>query len=391
MELPTIVFDIASDGLDQLQSDVQKIPGFVLTGVTVAGANKVTVGTSYAIYSLDEAIALGIEETGTNAYAYKQIKSFYDMAGSGAKLWFMVVVAATTLEQMASLTGTFAKKLLADAKGEIRILGFAKKSGTTETITNGLDADAGLAAIAANALANDYASRYNPFRCIIAGNKFSGTVADLKDYRTTTLNRTSIFIGNTDGTKDANIGLLLGRLASIPTQRKIQRVKDGPVENLAAYFTNGEVVESLETAWPTISQNNYIFLKSFAGRSGYYFSTDPTLTAATDDFKTLSRGLVMDEAVILAYNTLVEELSDEVPVTAAGTIHPAIIKSWQNNVDKQIRDNMVTPGKLSDVKIYINSKQNILSTGKLNIQIQLLPVGYAEYITVNIGFTTAIE
>ena len=77
MSLPNIQFNISSNGLGLLQSDIQKIPGLVLTGATVAGANKVTVGNSYQIFSLDEAVNLGIEETGTNAFAYKHIAAFY--------------------------------------------------------------------------------------------------------------------------------------------------------------------------------------------------------------------------------------------------------------------------------------------------------------------------
>lgn len=388
-DLPNITFNIASDGLGKLQAEIQKVPGMVLTGATVAG--KVTVGVSYQIFSVEEAEAKGIEATGTNAWAYKQIKAFYDKAGKGAELWFMLAVAATTMEQMASTAEAYAKKLIADAAGRIRILGIVRKSGAGEVITDGLDADVAAAATKANALAEEYALRFQPFRTVISGNKFNGTAQDLKDQKTSKLSRTAISIVNTDASPEAAIGTLLGRLASIPTQRKIQRVKDGPIELEQAYFTNGQPVETLTTAWNSIHDKGYIFMRSFSGRSGYYFTGDPTLTSADDDFNTLSRGLVMDKAVILAYNELVEELSDEVPVTPAGTIHPAIIKAWQNNIDKEIRGAMVATGELSDLAVYIDENQNILQTGKLNIDIQLLPVGYAEYITVNIGFTTNIE
>ncbi|MCC9071219.1 DUF2586 family protein [Flavobacterium sp. F-65] len=391
MSLPNIKFNISSKGLGLLQSDIQKVPGLVLTGVTVAGTGKVAVGGSYQIFSLDEAVNLGIEETGANAFAYKHIKAFYDEAKKGAELWFMLVLSTITMEDMADLTKPYAKKLLADASGKIRILGLLKKSGTTETITNGLDADVALAVAKAQALNEDYASRYFPVRTIISGNKFSGTVADLKDYATASFNKVSILLANTDGSKEASVGLALGRIASIPSQRKISRVKDGPVENFTAYFTNGGTAESLDTSWDAIHNKGYIFLRSFANRSGYYFTSDVTLTGSTDDFNTLSRGLVMDEAVLIAYDTLVDELSDEIPVTDAGKIHPVTIKSWQNAIERQIDGLMVQNGKLSGVKAYIDENQNVLVTNNLNIALQLLPVGYSDYITVNIGFTTNLE
>lgn len=391
MSLPNIQFNISSNGLGLSQAKIQKIPGLVMTGVTVAGTSKVTVGNSYQIFSLEEAIVLGITEGGTNDFAYQQLLSFYNEAGKGAELWIMLVAATVTMEDQADLTKNYARKLLSDAKGKIRILGLLKKSGTTETITEGLDADVHLAVVKAQALAQDFADRYYPVRVLVSGNKFSGVVADLKDYATTNYNKVGVLIANTDGSKEAAIGLALGRLASIPTQRKLSRVKDGAIEPFEAYFTNGNPVSSLDTAWNAIDTKNYIFMRSFANLSGFYFTGDKTLTVATDDFNSLARGLVMDEAILIAYTTLVQELSDEVPVTESGTIHPSIVKGWQNGIESQIKSNMVKEGKLSGVQAFIDENQNVLQTNNVIVQLKLLPVGYSDFITVNIGFTTTLE
>lgn len=391
MNLPNIKFEVSKNGLGLATAEIQKIPGIVLTGVTVSGSNKVTTGLSYQIFSLEEAQDLGIEATGTNSFAHKHIAAFYGEAKKGAELWFMLVPAAVTLTEMADKNNPYGKKLLSDAKGKIRVLGFLKKSGTGETITEGLDADVHTAVVKAQALADDFADRYYPVRTVIGGNKFSGIAADLKDYSTTEFNRVSILLANNDGSKEASIGLFLGRHAIIPSQRKLSRVKDGAVEPIAAYFSNGDAVETLDTAWDSISSKNYIFLRNFANRSGYWFTGDQTLTLPTDDFKTQSRGLVMDEAILIAYDTMIEELSDEIPVTESGTVHPAIIKSWQNKIDKNINQNMVQLGKLSAAKSFIDEKQDVLTAENMDIDLQLLPVGYSDFITIKIGFTTKIE
>lgn len=391
MSLPNIKFNISKNGLGLATAEILKIPGIILTGATISGTNKVTTGISYQIFSLEEAENLGIEATGTNSFAHKHIAAFYEQAKKGAELWFMVVPAAVTLTEMADLTNSYAKKLLSDAKGKIRILGFVKKPGSGETITDGLDEDVHLAVPKTQALADDFAQRYYPVRTIISGNKFSGVAADLKDYATTEFNRVSILLANNDGSKDASIGTYLGRSAVIPSQRKVSRVKDGAVETLTAYFTNGEPVETLDTAWDAIAKKNYIFLRGFANRSGYWFTGDQTLTLPTDDFKTQARGMVMDEAILIAYDTMIEELSDEIPVTESGTVHPAIIKGWQNKIESNIGQNMVQQGKLSSVKAFIDEKQNVLTTENVVIELQLLPVGYSDFITINIGFTTKLD
>lgn len=389
--IPNITFNISTNGLGLSQAEIQKIPGIILTGVTVSGSGKITAGNSYQIFSLEEAENLGVTEGGTNDFAFKHLKAFYDQAKKGAELWLMLVPSTVTMEDQADLTKDYARKLLSDAKGKIRILGLLKKSGTTETITDGLDADTHLAVVKAQALAQNFADRFYPVRIVISGNKFSGIVSDLKDYSTSNFNKVSILISNTDASKEAAIGLALGRLASTPTQRKLSRVKDGAIEPNNAYFTNGSTVATLDSAWNAIDNKKYVFLRSFPNLSGFYFSGERTLTGAIDDFNSLARGLVMDEAVLMAYTTLVQELSDEVPVTESGTIHPAILKGWQNAVEKDIKTNMVEEGKLSGVRAYIDENQNVLQTNNVNVELQLLPVGYADFITVNIGFTTTLE
>ncbi|HAO08204.1 MAG TPA: hypothetical protein DCQ50_14740 [Chryseobacterium sp.] len=388
MGLPKIKFIIATAGLGLVAANIQKVPGLVITGTAVAG--KIAIGQSKQIFSLEQAENSGITET-DNPFAYKHVKAFYEYAGTNAELWIMLASDATLMSQMADKTGTIAKKLLNDAGGRIRVLGIVKKSTGTETSGNGLDADVDLAASKLQALGEEFTEKYFPFRGIISGNNFTGDSQALKDYATTDNNRVSIVMANTDGAKEASMGLTLGRLASIPVQRKLHRVKDGAVSDVSAYFTNGQSVETLSAAWDNIADKNYIFMRNFVGRAGFYFSSDPTLTKSTDDFKTLSNGFVMDKALILAYNVLVEELADEVPVTENGNIHPAIIKSWQSNVEKTIDENMTDNGELSAFRCYIDENQNVIQESGMEIELQLLPVGYSEYLTVKIGFTTAIN
>lgn len=388
MGLPKIKFNIASNGLELLTADIQKTPGLVVTGSTVAG--KITIGESKQIFSLEDAQKIGITEA-ENPFAYKHVKAFYEYAGTSAELWIMLISDATTMEQAADHEKNFAKKLLEDAGGKIRVLGILKKSSGNPTISGSIDADTDKTVIKAQKLADDFAEKYFPVRVIISANNFNGNVQDLKDYSSTKFNRVSLLLANIDGEKEASIGLALGRLVSTPVQRNIGRVKDGAVELSQAYFTNGEKVESLSSAWDSIADKHYIFMRNFAGKSGFFFTDDPTLTTETDDFKSLTNGFVMDKVVIIAYNVLVENLGDEIAINSNGTIHPAIIKSWQNAIETNINGQMTQRGELSGFKAYIDENQEVIKTGMMNVSLQLQPVGYAKYITVNIGFTTEIN
>ena len=386
MALPKVLFNIAKDGLGRTTA-IQKTTGLITTGVTVSG--KVELGKSYQVFSLKEAVALGISET-QNPFAYKHIKAFYEQAPTGTPLWVMLVSDATTMTAMLDKDGVFAPTLIADARGAIRVLGVVRKATGSETITAGLDADVQTAVVKGQALAEHFEKKYMPFRVVVSGNCWNGKVADLTNFSENELNKVACFIANDDKEKDAAIGLFLGKITKIPVQRKIHRVKDGNVLPLVAYFTDGATIDSKADQWDAIDDKGYIFFRTFVGRSGYYFSGDNTLTKTTDDFKSLSNGLVMDKAMLLSYGVLVEELSDEVLLSKDGSIHPAIIKSWQTKLESTLQSQMVSQGELSAVKIDIDPTQRVLQTGKVVIGIKLLPVGYADFIEVNIGFTTTI-
>ncbi len=390
MGLPNISFNIATDGLGRSLADIQKTPGLVITGITEAN---VVLGECYQVFSLKNVEDLGITEQSGNTFAYKHIKDFYEMAGQGAPLWFMLVSDATTMTLMADVNEPYAKKLVQDAGGNIRVLGLVKESDGNEVISGGLDEDVALAVEKSQELVNYFAERFMHIRTILSGNAFDGTVANLTDFEAANLayNGVNLLIANNDGEPEASIGLALGKQLSIPSQRKQSRIKDGPVITQAAYFTNGDPVESLADAWDIIDDKGYTFFRNFANRSGYFFTSDVTLTSKEDDFISLARGFVMDEAVLIAYGVLIDQLSDEIPVTEAGLIHPAIIKSWQSSIETQIENLMVANGKLIAIKAFIDENQNVLSTDKIVVGISLLPVGYAEHIEVNIGFTTNIN
>lgn len=389
MALPNIKFTVNTSGIGLLADAIEKTPALIITGNTVA--NKVTIGQSVQLFSLQQAVDLGIEKDGVNAFAYKQLEAFYSIAGSGVPIWIMLVSDATSYETMVDVNEPLAKKLVEDAKGEVRMLGVLKQSNGGENIVNGIDEDVVNAIPKLQALCAYFANIHMPIRSVISGNAFNGTPADLLDYTTAAFNRVQMLLVNTDASKEACIGLELGRLAIIPSQRSIARVKDGAVEFKQAYFTNGEPVESLTDAWNTINDKGYVFMRTFPGRSGYFFTDDKMLTKSTDDFISLARGLVMDEAILIAQDVLVEELSDEIPVEANGNIHPAIIKSWQRSIEAQIEGLMVATGKLSAVSVVIDETQNVLATNKIEVSINLLPVGYAKYIEVTIGFTSEIN
>ena len=52
---------------------------------------------------------------------------------------------------------------------------------------------------------------------------------------------------------------------------------------------------------------------------------------------------------------------------------------------------MVAAGELSAAKATVDPTQDVLSTSELVISVQLIPVGVAHTIIINVGFTTQIS
>jgi len=389
--LPGVNIDINNKGLDQTNQTDDTIAGLIITGSTVAGAGNVTQGNTYQLFALADAVAIGITSGGTNDFAYQQIKHFYDQAGQGAELWIMLVASATQMSTLVDKDETdYAVKLLDAADGRIRTLAVSQKSAAGVTVANGVDEDVDAAAVNAQALAALYAGNFKPLKVIVDGKDFNGTVADLKDYKTSKYNRVSILLAGTTG-KNAAVGLLIGRLAANPVQRSIARVRDGELNIATATFTDGNSIELLETAWDAIHDKGYIFLRTIPGKSGFYFTDDVTLTEDADDLSSIKRVAVIDKATLVALDIATDYINDEIPLNSDGTIAASIIGNIKADIENAINTNMTDQGEISGCKATLDPTQNIVSTSELKVRLDILPVAYSKYIQIDLGFTTSLD
>lgn len=375
------------------------VVGLVTTGVVVAG--KFALATAYLITKLEGLVALGItsDEADANAHIYKAVKEFYDEAPDGTKLWLMAFADTVTLTDMMDETKAYAKTLIDSAKGAINLLFAVKKDavGYTATILDGLDADVYGAMTKAQGLAvtitND---KFAPFFVLLPGRHYTGIASNLRNLAEGENNRVAILIGDTvTSSKDACVGLLAGRIAAIPVQRSVARVKSGVIaaDNL---FIGSKAAENGDP--DVIHDSGFITPRTLVGKAGYLWSDDKLATKETDDYALIPRRRVIDKAYRIAYKTIIEELGDEVPTAIDGTMPASIIKSIQNKVETAIENDMTAngnlgndPGNPSDtgVECFIDHTQNIISTKRLNVRLRVKPHGYNKYIDLYLGFKTA--
>lgn len=372
--------------------------GLAITATAVPG--KFELAKAYVLRSTDDLSDLGItsSDTDANAFLYKTVKEFYAEGGDGLELWVMGFPPTVKQSDMVDKTKDYAKKLIQAAAGEIKCLAvaFQPATGYTPTIQNGLDSDLTAAMLNAQLLAEWAAdTMYAPLFVILEAREFTGNAVDLPDLSTHQYNRVGVLLGDTvSGSKGAAIGLLAGRIAKNPVQRHIGRVKDGAANSVTAYIgSQSATLADVET----IYNKGFISFRTFVGKSGYYFNDDNLATSATDDYRSIARRRTIDKAFRVAYDTMLNELNEEIPVTAEGKLVPALAKSWETAVETAIIGQMTAEGNLgvdttdandTGVTCSIDTNQNVVSGGKIEMILRVRPYGYAKYIDVKLGFQT---
>ena len=404
--LPNVKIDFANGAIGASEPMDDGVTGLVCTAVAVTQTvndkteNVFALNTPYLITKLDELVSKGITsgEEDANATLYKAVKEFYDEAPDGSKLWIMGVADTVTIADIVDKTKDNAKKLLVAANGTIRTLAvkIKDKSAYTPTVTTGIDGTVRTAITNAQALA-EWATEtlFAPVIVLLEGRHYTGNAETLvsNPVNTGNNNRVGVVIGDTVAdSKGAAVGLLAGRIASIPVQRSVARVRTGSIVATTMYI--GGVAAELGNP-ETINDCGFICPRTFVGKGGYFWSDDKLAAEASDDYSLIPRRRVADKAYRITYTTLINEVAEEISVTDEGKISAPVVKAIQTAVESAIVNNMTSRGNLGNdpsdpndmgVECYINPDQNIVATSRLDVQVRIKPHGYSKYINVSLGF-----
>ncbi len=363
----------------QLGSSLKLADGVAAIIGDGTATTNLALSTPTQIFGTSQLAQLGVTEA-NNPELHRHVTEFYLEAGEGAELWIMIVPSTMKMNMITDLTeANGLVKLLAAGQGRIRIV--AVFSTVTGSASNGLDGAVWTALTKAQALAEQAAQDQAPIRILL--NAFNiGTLSTLTDLKTMSNNRVGVVIGGTEE-DEASVGLALGRLASIPVQRKMSRVKDGALQIDEAYLADDTVAQSTQLS--AVHDKGYIVIRAFPSNYGYYWGGDHMATADTDDFASMARGRVIDKAHIIAYLTFLQELDNEVPVEN-GLLSTGYIAYLEGLTAERISLSM--SGEISSVVAYIDPAQNILATNKLQVVLKVTPVGYSSDIEISLGFNT---
>ena len=363
---------------------------FALVCGAAAVTKKLELGKAYTLHTFDELDALGVTAE-NNPRLYKHVQDFYTEAEEGTKLVIFPVDKAKTFTELCDKDTGIIKELITAENGALRGI-FVAGDGREATITtNGLDNDLFTALPKAQQLAEwATVSLYAPLFVILEGRGYKDGA--VKDLHKEAYNRVGVLIGDTvKASEGAAVGLMAGRLATLPVQRNIARVKNGALKSVAM-FIGEKPVEENASAVSDLYDAGYITPRKYVGKAGYFFTDDRLACEQTDDYAHITARRTIDKAYRIAYAALLELMMDELSVNEDGMLQNGIIMAWQQMMENAVNRAMTAAGELSadadgtGCKAYIDPTQNVLSTSKIELTLKVRPFGYARYVDVKLGF-----
>lgn len=392
-------------GIGKGTASIDSNVGLVAHGVAVAG--KLVLGTSYPLFSLKDAEALGIDaayDTANEVLVYYHISEFFRI-NPNAKLWILLAAQATDWKDLADPTKAFGKKLLADAEGEISILAIAFNPADVyvPVLDGGLDAKVTETMAQAQLLAAYQEEQNAPIIVLVEGRSFNGTAAAADDLRVNTQPNVSCVIGNdyamvATSAAHAAIGTMAGVLSlakvneniAWPERFNVRDTNKGKFVELG--LSSGVKLATIDpSAQVVLNTKGYIFVRSIVGLSGAYFNDSHTAVALTSDYSHQEYNRVMNKAWRLVRASLLPKVASPIAVdTDNGQLPVDVIKQFEA-IGNEALSPMVRDGEISGRTVTVDAAQNILTTSTLEVEFEITPTGSAKTIKAKIGFNNPFK
>lgn len=354
-----------------------------------------TLGPFFGIRDVQKKGITAAYDADNSLKVYAHCVDFYKQAGEGAELYLMLVAKTVLMAEMVDTAGDYATKLLQEKQGRIKLLGVGRVPDPAYVATPVEELDPDILTTISNTrtLISSQQALHQPVQIVIEGRDFQGDASKISDLRALSSNRVSVCLGwHEESYEGSWLGLVLGKMAGIPVQRNIGRVKDGNLGIQQAYMVSAAAAAAKQTVeeygegnLKLLHQKGYIIPRAYPSLAGYYLNDDPVAISVTTDYNSIAKGRVADKAARIAYQVYVRELLDDF-VLEGGKLPVAKVKDFEQSIRKQLDLQMTNQGEVSSVTPKIDPNQDVIATSELKVSIELEPVGTARKITVDLGF-----
>lgn len=369
-----------------------------ISGLIVYGETALPVTL---ILSVEELNGKGITPT-KNPVLHYHISEFFRI-NEGAQLY---------VQSVESSDGNYTemKTLQAFAGGKLRQIAVCDFKTELTGLDNALSK--------LNAIGKELAKRITPVSILYSFKLKTEDIANLPDLHTKSAELVSVVIGQDGAGRGAyiaqttpsvsSIGACLGALSKASVHESIGWVeKQNLVSTAYDKALTGDTLQALELDVPAFADGTklgsltpaqvealhskgYIFLIQYAGNAGTYFNDSFTATATTNDFAYMENNRTIDKAIRELNRVLVPKISGPAYIDPdTGNLQTATVSAIEALCEEPL-DAMKRNGELSGYKVYINPRQRILQTSKLEVVLKIVPVGTMREIEVAIGFALSV-
>lgn len=171
------------------------------------------------------------------------------------------------------------------------------------------------------------------------------------------------------------------RAAGVAPSEHLGRVRTGPVAGVLRLYRDERVTPGLDEARCTT-------LRTHVGRPGFFITRGRLAHPPGSDYQRVEYRRVMDVAARQVTLDAQQYLNDSLLVDSAGRILEEEARSIESTLSSGLRAVLVQPGDASDAYAQVNRTDNLTSTSTLRVKARVRPLGYAEFIDVDLGFET---
>jgi hypothetical protein len=190
------------------------------------------------------------------------------------------------------------------------------------------------------------------------------------------------------------LGTTLGAIALSKVSEAINWVGKFDMNNGVEYdtlaYSNGDSYTTITDGVKTGLDNfGYIFLLKEIGLTGSYFNDSHTAVPLTSDYAYIENERTIDKAIRDLRTFVTPALASPITINTDGTISEDTIAYFETLCQRAL-ENMQNNGEISDYAVIIDPAQDVLSTSTLTIAVEIIPVGVARVIVVNIGYVVSL-
>lgn len=177
------------------------------------------------------------------------------------------------------------------------------------------------------------------------------------------------------------------RRTLVPTQRRGGRVKDGSLTNIvtdpASDPFDGFIYHD-ERNLQGLDAARFMSAITWPKQLGFFICHENLMSPPGSQYTELVFGNVIDVACDIGYATGVNEISDDLRLTDAGTLYPTDALQLQSTLNAALSQGMTNVSMVSSAAATVSQSANVRATNTIQITISVNRRGYVDDITETI-------